>query len=104
MAEHRCARAEELEPGTVRQVTVEGRTLALGRGEDGTLFAFDNMCAHQGGPLGQGYVEGDLLVCPLHGWSYRISDGACTMLPALRITQHPVREDGEDVVVDLPDA
>jgi len=99
---HRCLRADELEPGSVRQVTVNGRVIALGRDEDGVLFAFDNMCAHQGGPLGQGYVDGEVLVCPLHGWSYRIADGACTMLPGLKITKHPVREEAGDVVVELP--
>jgi len=102
MATYRCMRARELEPGTVRQVTLDGRVIALGRGEDGTLFAFDNMCAHQGGPLGQGYVEGDTLVCPIHGWSYHIADGSCTMLPALKITKHPVREEAGEVVVELP--
>ena len=102
MVTHRCIPAAELGPGEVRQLTVDGRTLAVGRSEEGELFAFDNMCAHQGGPLGQGYVEGDTLVCPLHGWSYRLADGACTLLPALRITKHPVREEDGHVVVDLP--
>src|SRR4029077_4751940 len=72
---HRCIASAELGPGEVRQLTVDGRTLAVGRSEEGELFAFDNMCAHQGGPLGQGYVDGDTLVCPLHGWSYRLADG-----------------------------
>jgi nitrite reductase (NADH) small subunit len=103
MPAHRCVSAAEIEAGTVRQLTVNGRTIALGRGEDGVLFAFDNMCAHQGGPLGQGYVDDDVLVCPLHGWSYRLSDGACTMLPALRIVRHPVHEEDGVVVVELPD-
>ena len=102
MVAHRLLAGTEIAPGEVRQVTVEGRILAVGRGEQGELFAFDNMCAHQGGPLGQGYVDGDTLVCPLHGWSYRLADGACTMLPALRITKHEVREEDGHVVVELP--
>jgi nitrite reductase/ring-hydroxylating ferredoxin subunit len=102
MVAHRCVSAADVEAGTVRQLTVNRRTIALGRGEDGVLVAFDNMCAHQGGPLGQGYVDGDVLVCPLHGWSYRLSDGACTMLPALRIVRHRVHEEDGVVVVELP--
>jgi nitrite reductase/ring-hydroxylating ferredoxin subunit len=101
--EYRILDASDLEPGTVRPVTVDGRTIAVGRSEDGELFAFDNMCAHQGGPLGQGWVDGDRLVCPLHGWSYNIADGSCTMIPSLKITKHPIREDAGAIVVHLPD-
>lgn len=102
MPEHPILQSDEVGPGTVRPVTVDGRTLAVGRDESGELFAFDNMCAHQGGPLGQGWVDGDVLVCPLHGWRYRIADGSCTMLPALRIPKHPIREERGVVVVELP--
>lgn len=90
-------------PGTVREVSVGGRLLALARDEQGAFWALDNMCAHMGGPLGRGYLEDDALVCPLHGFAYRLDDGSCTMLPALKVQTIAVRVEGDDILVELPD-
>ena len=103
MATFRCGSVSEMACGSVREVNVGGRRIALARGEDGVYHALDNMCAHQGGPLGQGYIDGEALVCPLHGFSYRLDDGSCTMLPALKVPTIPVRVEGDDVFVELPD-
>ena len=101
MATYSCGRVSDMECGTVREITVGGRTLALARGEDGEYHVLDNMCAHQGGPLGRGYIDGDTLVCPIHGFAYHLGDGSCTMLPALRVPTIPVHIDGDEVLVEL---
>jgi len=60
---------EELPEGRVKAVTCKHRTLCLTHFE-GQFGALDNKCPHQGGPLGEGSIEGGLLRCPWHGWDF----------------------------------
>ena len=44
---------------------------------DGEPHAFDNACPHQGNPLADGEVLGDVLECAYHGWRFDLGTGAC---------------------------
>lgn len=41
----------------------------------GKVCALNSVCTHKGGPLGEGKVEGDEIVCPWHGGRYNIVTG-----------------------------
>lgn len=41
----------------------------------GRLYAFSNVCTHKGGPLNEGFVRRDCVVCPWHSANFRLSDG-----------------------------
>ena len=69
--------ADALDHGAI-EVLVEGNVLAVFRTEDG-LFALDGMCAHQGGPIAEGRVEGGCVTCPWHGWQYELATGIQTI-------------------------
>ena len=71
---HDVAAAEQLSPGTVLEVVADGAIVAL-MNVDGQITALDGICAHQGGPLGKGKLEGDCLTCPWHGWQYDARTG-----------------------------
>ena len=47
----------------------------------GEVFAIGNACPHQGGSLCDGMVEGDIVICPLHGWEFDLRSGACMTVP-----------------------
>ncbi len=51
------ARTGDVEPGTVRVIEVDGRSLCLGLTEDGEWGAIDNVCTHDGGTLGEGELD-----------------------------------------------
>ena len=38
-------------------------------------YAISNRCAHEGGPLSEGVLEGPIVTCPWHGWKYSVIDG-----------------------------
>ncbi len=57
---------------------------------DGQVRAFRDLCVHRGTALSLGWVEGDCLVCPYHGWTYD-SEGVCTRIPASHGTNIPRR-------------
>lgn len=94
------ARTDELSPGECRVVEVGNIELAL-INREGTFFAVDNVCPHQGGPLGLGDVEGDAIVCPWHAWKFDLATGEKTNNPELKVQTYPVRVENGEVKVSL---
>ena len=94
------ARASELPVGRAKAVTVGGRTVALYHTARG-FFATDNVCPHRGGPLAEGDVVGDEIVCPWHFWSFDVASGVCPGNDEFRVTTHEVRTEGERILVRL---
>ena len=68
---------------------------------DGEISAMDNVCMHRGGPLGQGLIEGDKLICPWHGWQWDPKTGAVVHNPNFKLAVYPVRIDGDDVKIEM---
>ncbi|HET7738611.1 MAG TPA: non-heme iron oxygenase ferredoxin subunit [Tepidiformaceae bacterium] len=83
--------AEDVAPGTVRVVEVGDERIALCNAS-GTLYAVDDVCSHDGGPLDQGELIGEQIECPRHGARFDIKTGRALTLPAVRpIASYPVR-------------
>jgi nitrite reductase/ring-hydroxylating ferredoxin subunit/multimeric flavodoxin WrbA len=59
----------------LKRVTAMNRELAVSL-KDGTVGAVSNACNHVGGPLGDGRIEGDYIVCPWHNWKFHRCSGA----------------------------
>lgn len=74
---HAVAQTSELVEGNARVVKISERVLAVGR--VGTRFyAVDNTCPHAGGSLGEGDIEEDSIICPLHAWAFDVFTGKCS--------------------------
>src|ERR1700758_3421934 len=65
MAFARAASLSEIPAGSIKEVQVGGKTVALAN-VGGLFFAMDNTCLHRGGPLGEGQLEGNVVTCPWH--------------------------------------
>jgi phenylpropionate dioxygenase-like ring-hydroxylating dioxygenase large terminal subunit len=59
-----------------------GQNLVLFRDAAGRPHCLSNVCVHRCGSLGQGWVSGDRVVCPYHGWEFD-GDGRCARIPSL---------------------
>ncbi len=59
-----------------------GERLVLWRDSTGSVHAHGDLCIHRGTALSLGWVSGDELVCPYHGWRYATS-GRCVAIPQL---------------------
>ena len=69
---------------------------------DGKYYAIDNTCTHQGGPLADGYLEGDVVTCPWHGAQFKVASGEVVSPPAPQgVKSFPVRVTGNDVEVEI---
>jgi nitrite reductase (NADH) small subunit len=67
---------------------------------NGEYCALDNVCPHQGGPLGMGYVEGTKVVCPWHGWQIEAKTGV-TETGEAAVPVYELRIEGDDVLVKV---
>lgn len=84
-----------------------GSTVTIGTGEriaifrhDGQISATTNVCAHQGGPLGEGRILDGCITCPWHGWQYQPSDGCSPPPFTEKIQTYRVRVIDDRIEVD----
>lgn len=70
----------------------------------GQFYCIDDVCTHDGGPLGEGTLAGYTIACPRHGAKFDIRDGRALTMPATQNTVvHEVKVEGDDVYVRLND-
>jgi nitrite reductase (NADH) small subunit len=91
-----------LPAGELRTLELAGRRLVLGRARDG-FFAIGAECPHAAGELGEGMLDGDYLICPVHAYGFHVRAGTCEDDASLRAETWPVRVVGERLEVRLPE-
>jgi nitrite reductase/ring-hydroxylating ferredoxin subunit len=92
----------EIPSGQGRQVTVDGRWVALFN-VGGAFHALDSLCLHRGGPLAEGPIANGMVTCPWHGWQYDIATGTMIQDPKVGVTRHEARVVGDEIQVRLAD-
>lgn len=85
------AASQDVVDGQGQTVAVRGEPVALFR-VGGALYALNNTCVHEDGPLGEGHIEGGVVVCPYHNWRYELSSGKCMSEPGRAVGCFAVRE------------
>ena len=101
---------ENLKIGELTHKGLLGEPIAIGRDEDGAVFALRDICPHRGVPLTAGRMLNgkesacgkSVIECPYHGWQFR-TNGSCAHIPSLvpgqdieveriHVREYPVRE------------
>jgi 3-phenylpropionate/trans-cinnamate dioxygenase ferredoxin subunit len=99
----KVAGRNELPIGGKKLAEVDGRAIALFN-VDGTPYAIDDVCTHDGGPLAEGDLEGCQIRCPRHGARFDVRTGKALCLPAFEpVTTHRIELRGDDLFVALND-
>lgn len=99
----KVATRAELPPGGKRLAEVDGRAIAVFN-VDGSYYAIDDVCTHDGGPLAEGDLEGAEIRCPRHGARFDVRTGAALCFPAFEpVATHRVEVRGDDVLVAVDD-
>jgi nitrite reductase (NADH) small subunit len=99
MAFVRVAKVSDLRPGTIHEFEVDGVTVAVAN-VAGKIYAINNTCLHEGGPLGEGYLEGAVVTCPWHGWQFNVIDGKDVQDPSAAVACYPTELRGDEIFVD----
>ncbi|HEV3259787.1 MAG TPA: non-heme iron oxygenase ferredoxin subunit [Gemmataceae bacterium] len=97
----KIAETKDVAPGTGKVVQAEGRSIALFN-VAGTFHAIDNTCTHEGGPLGEGALVGQVVTCPWHNTEFKVNTGeALGPLTNEGVRSFPVKVQGNDVLVEI---
>jgi nitrite reductase/ring-hydroxylating ferredoxin subunit len=87
------------------EAVAAGRIVALFNA-DGTVYALDGVCPHQGGPLGKGALSSDgsggcLVTCPWHGWQFDVRSGQHQLGPRIVQPRFETRVEDGAILVNL---
>jgi nitrite reductase (NADH) small subunit len=93
---------DDIAVGLGRAFEVGGRAVAVFRARDGKVFAVDGKCPHKGGPLADGMLIGEQVVCPLHAFRFHGSSGACDQANVCAIEAFPAEVQNGTVFVTVP--
>jgi 3-phenylpropionate/trans-cinnamate dioxygenase ferredoxin component len=96
------APADQLPEGERIFIEVGGKLIVIFN-LAGKLFAIGDVCSHDNGPVGDGEIEENEIICPRHGARFDIRTGKVTSLPAVKdIPSYPVRVVVGMIEIGLP--
>jgi naphthalene 1,2-dioxygenase ferredoxin component len=96
-----AAKRGDLTEGEILGVEVAGRSIAL-YATDAGIFATDNICTHAYARLSDGWLDGEVIECPLHAARFDIRSGKVLDPPATEdLKTYPVRVVGSEIQVRL---
>jgi len=88
--EYEVARVEQIPPGKGTVFSVADKRLAIFN-VDGTFYAMDDSCLHQGSSLGTSKLDGKIVTCRGHGWGYDVTTGSTVHVPGYGVATYPVK-------------
>lgn len=101
--EIKAAKIGDLKDGQMKEVVVDDAKILLARVK-GKFHAIGGVCTHYGGPLAEGALNGERVVCPWHQASFNVATGDLLEPPALDAQPlFEVRVNGDDVLITVPE-
>lgn len=94
------AKVDDIKPGEGRVVMVNEKEYAIFN-VNGKFYAIENLCRHEGGPLGDGNLDDTVVTCPLHGWDYDVTNGENHTDPELPVKAFEVTVEGSDIKIKI---
>ena len=94
------AKKSEIEQGKAIVADLGGPKIAVFN-VDGIYHALSNECGHQGGPLGEGKLEGFAVTCPWHQWKFDVTTGGCLSVAGSSVRKYELAPAGEDLFVKV---
>jgi nitrite reductase (NADH) small subunit len=88
--------------GQGRFVDAGGVWVAVFNAGGGRFYACSAVCPHEDGPLSEGWLEGDRVVCPWHGFDFELRTGRCGVDEGLAVSVYRVRVTAASVEVEVP--
>ena len=95
------APSSELVEGKARVFEAENVRIALCKVES-RIYAIEDLCTHDDGPLGEGSVHGFAIECPRHGARFDVRDGSVLRMPAAcPVRTFPVHEKDGQILAEI---
>src|SRR5260370_36269453 len=103
MAFRRVLARTELWPGEMVSLLIDDVPVLLVNIDD-VVHAYEDRCAHQRARLSEGILDGCVLTCTAHGWSYDASSGNGLNPDMVKLRRFAVRLCDNDILVDVGEA
>ena len=100
MEKVRIAAVSDIPRGEGKSFSVKGKTFAVFN-VDGRFYALGNVCPHRGGSLGDGFLQGNTITCPMHSWEFDVRTGECIAPGAGGVPTYEIEVDGHNLFVHL---
>lgn len=97
----KVAKVSEIGEGKTKLVEVNGEEIFLIKFQ-GEVYAYEERCPHEEGPLHEGWIEGNEIVCPWHEAKFEIKTGKVnpeTDWAPRDIKKYEVEIEGDDILV-----
>lgn len=102
MTRCRLAGVEDVKPGSIKRIEIDGVPLCVARLDTGELYAISDICSHEEIELSDGDLQGYEVECPAHGSRFDVRTGDVNGLPAEEpVKAYPVSVDGENAYVEI---
>ena len=95
------ARVQDFREGVPMTVRIMGKPVSAFRRADGTYFAREMGCKHQGADLSTMPLQGTAVTCARHGWQFDLTTGRCLNRDAPPLREHEVAVEEDAVFVSL---
>jgi toluene monooxygenase system ferredoxin subunit len=101
MAWKTLCKLDEIEPATMKSVTVDGTEFLVLRGEEDDILVIPPSCPHMQTPLCDGFFDGCLLTCSQHLWQWSVKDGSMQGIAEAPLAVYPSRREGGELRIDF---
>ena len=99
---HLVAKTDEVREDEPKAVQVGNQYIAIYR-VDGKFYATDDICTHEFASLCEGFIDGDIIECPLHAGQFHIPTGKAMSPPVTEdLKTFAVKVEGDDLYVEVP--
>ena len=96
----RVCRSDDLKEGGIKSAKVLARTVIVVR-LNRELYGLEGDCKHMKASLATGKIEGEIIVCPMHGWRYNITTGDCINEPWARLKMYRAWDEEGSIFVEI---
>ncbi len=95
----KVCKVNEIDENRAKIVSVSGERVAIFKYE-GKISAVNNVCRHQGGPLGEGKIIDGCITCPWHGYQYLPGNGQSPPPFAEKVETYQLKLENEDIYLN----
>lgn len=98
----KVATVSEFENKSIKSLSLVGKRVGIIKRKDGSFYAMEIGCKHQGADITQGTIVNNIATCPRHGWKYDLESGECVNnCNSSKLRKHELEIDGDDIKISL---